>query len=192
MNPTQQPLARFISIALHPFAVTLLLVGISAWHLLAGRSAAIVLAIVGAVAVIPAWWFSARQVARGEWSHIDATRRTERGPLYILGIASVGATAVALWLLPGASPMLRGVAAGGAMLLAGAIVNRWLKISLHVAFAAFAGVTLLRVDRPVAVALLLAVPLLAWSRIALRRHTPVEVAAGVVLGALPAAIAMAL
>lgn len=191
MSQASQAIARTVSIVAHPFVLTMLLVAVSASRLLPGRDALTTIGTVLLLSIAPIWWFSARKVSRGEWSHIDATRRGDRTPLYLLGLACVGAVAVAIQLLPGAAPMMRGVIAGGIMILAGAVMNRWLKASLHVAFAGFTGVTLLHVDSRFGIAVLCTLPLLIWSRLALQRHTPAEVAAGVVLGVVPAAIVMA-
>ena len=52
------------------------------------------------------------------------------------------------------------------------------------AFAALATTTLLLIGSPAGWVLLPIVPALAWSRLALRRHRPVEVAVGTVIGSL--------
>ena len=51
------------------------------------------------------------------------------------------------------------------------------------AFAALAGTALALMRAPVGYALLIALPAIAWSRLALRRHTPLEVAIGTIIGA---------
>ena len=51
------------------------------------------------------------------------------------------------------------------------------------AFAALAATALALMRAPVGYVLLLALPLLVWSRLILRRHTPVEVALGTFIGA---------
>ncbi len=61
------------------------------------------------------------------------------------------------------------------------IANRYLKSSLHVAFASFCGV-LLAGGPATAGAAVAAVALLAWSRVVLGRHRPAEVLSGALLG----------
>jgi membrane-associated phospholipid phosphatase len=75
----------------------------------------------------------------------------------------------------------RGLIAASAMIAAAAIATRWVKVSLHVAFNAFAATALI----PAAIAgwvLLALVPLVAWSRLFLARHTFAEVAGGAAIG----------
>ena len=56
--------------------------------------------------------------------------------------------------------------------------------TLQLASLAFAGVSLLALWMPVGIAALLLLPLLAWSRLRLARHTPPEVIGGALLGVL--------
>ena len=59
---------------------------------------------------------------------------------------------------------------------------------MHLAFAAFAVLALFRLGSPAAWAIAGLTPLIAWSRIRLRRHTLVEVIAGAALGILAGAL----
>ena len=79
--------------------------------------------------------------------------------------------------------MVRGVVATLGMLAVCGVATRWIKVSLHMAFAALAATALALMQAPVGYALLLALPALAWSRLALHRHTPLEVALGTFIGA---------
>jgi membrane-associated phospholipid phosphatase len=69
------------------------------------------------------------------------------------------------------------------MLAVCAIATRWIKVSLHMAFATLAATALSLVRSPVGYLLLLALPPLVWARLTLQRHTLVEVALGTVIGA---------
>jgi membrane-associated phospholipid phosphatase len=80
--------------------------------------------------------------------------------------------------------MLRGIAAGAVMFLAGFLGNRFLKISMHMMFAAFCTVALAREIPSSLFATLPFVAALAWSRRHLDRHTWPEIAAGLVIGTL--------
>ena len=73
------------------------------------------------------------------------------------------------------------------MLCIAGLANHWIKLSLHMACLVFAGVVLLGLWRPLGLVLLACVPLLAWSRLRLARHSWVEVLGGSVLGALAGA-----
>ena len=83
--------------------------------------------------------------------------------------------------------MVRGVVATLCTLGVSAGVTRWIKVSLHMAFAALASTALALGRSPVGYLLLLALPALAWSRLILQRHTPLEVVLGTIIGAGAAA-----
>ena len=90
-----------------------------------------------------------------------------------------------LWVwLGAASPLARGVAAAIAMLGLAAVLNRWIKLSLHMASLAFAGVAAWPLSPLGGMAAIALLPLLAWSRLRLSRHTWPEILGGTALGAL--------
>lgn len=170
--------ARAVSIALHPFAVFALLALSMTWRhepVLLGRVA---LGMAVAVAIVSALIWNRRR--GGHWQTVDASRPHERPLLYrVVLIVLIGYWA---WAGGRASALSTGVLAALAMLSVAALANRWIKLSLHMASLAFAGLALWPAwpwAAGVATALL---PLLAWSRVRLARHAWVEVVGGTVLG----------
>ena len=167
-------LALAVSFILHPFVVSPATV-----LLLAGRSSAagFVLAIV-----IPMFVLIAIQVRRGKWTNYDVSVRTHRGGLYWPGLILTLIAALAIHVRGNNTGLARGFIVAASMIAIAMIANQFLKLSLHMTFAAFSAVatgwTYPRMI-PVIVALLM---LLAWSRLKLRRHSWIEVAAGTVLG----------
>jgi membrane-associated phospholipid phosphatase len=63
------------------------------------------------------------------------------------------------------------------------LLRRWLKVSLHAAFAVFAGAMVWPHALPTLATLVLAAGV-AWSRLVLRRHTLPEVLLGLLMGAV--------
>ena len=124
-----------------------------------------------------------RQVRRGSWENADASNREERPILYIVGGVGVVALLVYLLLVRPQSFMVRGVVATLGMMAVCGAATRWIKVSLHMAFAALAATALALMRAPIGYALLVALPALVWSRLALHRHTPLEVALGTIIGA---------
>jgi membrane-associated phospholipid phosphatase len=59
--------------------------------------------------------------------------------------------------------------------------NRFVKSSLHVAFAAFCASSL-ALPAAATIACGLAVIAIGWSRLVLKRHTPIEVGLGAIIG----------
>jgi hypothetical protein len=79
--------------------------------------------------------------------------------------------------------VLIGTESAAAMLAAGAIINPWIKVSLHSAFAVYAVMIPVPVIGPAGFALLAIPMLVAWGRVAMGRHTTNEVLLGLALGA---------
>src|SRR5262249_14255192 len=114
---------------------------------------------VGAV-VIGFSWF---QVRSGRWSHVDASVRTERTSLNVLIAAICSSLAAVLWCLTRRPYLPLGFALAGALVVIALLVANWVKVSLHVAFAAFA-TALLWPNRFAVLTGVLFMAALMWSR----------------------------
>jgi hypothetical protein len=176
-------LARWISILAHPFAMVALLVAVPATRQSSGRAIQSVLLVAIAV-IIPIAVLMFRQVRRGRWSNVDASNPSERPILFVVALA--GLVAALGWLRLNAphSFLVPGMLVIAAFLLLAALLTPWVKLSLHVAFAALTATTLSLLGSWVGYALIAVVPLLFWSRITLARHRVHEIVVGLVLGVL--------
>ena len=175
-------LARWTSILLHPFAVFAALSLLVAWRMDPASLSRTAIGIAAAVAIV--WVFVLQRRKSGRWGTVDASDRRERPALYALVL--VVAAGYWLWLGGRASTTGQGVLAVIAMLCVAGIANRWIKLSLHMASLAFAAVSLLGVWPLAGIVALALLPLLAWSRLAMARHTLPEVIGGTGLGLLVA------
>ncbi len=180
ISPMKQ-LARWVSILAHPFVMVVLLVAVPAMRQASGSVVQSVLLVVVAI-VFPLAVLMLRQVRRGRWSNVDASNPSERPALFAVALA--GLVAALLWLLLNdpQSFLVRGMLVVAALLLLGALLNRWVKLSLHVAFATLTATTLCLLGSAVGYALIVVVPVVFWSRIALSRHRVDELVVGLVLG----------
>ena len=123
--------------------------------------------------------FSWLQVRTGRWSHVDASVANERNSLNVfLGVLCL-VSAVLLWVLTNRPYMSLALALLGALIAIALLVSRWVKVSLHAAFAAFA-TALLWPIKPAVVAGVLVTAAVVWSRLVLGRHVAADVAAGLV------------
>lgn len=172
--------ARWVSIALHPFAVFIALTIVSV-RVLAPQALGHALIGVSA-AVLACWAFVLQRRRGGHWSTVDASKASERPLLYAVLLAIL--TLCWWWMRGQAAPLAQGIVAVAAMLVAAAVLNRWIKLSLHMASLAFAAVSLLALWRLAGIAAACGLPLLAWARLRMARHTPAEVIGGTVLGAM--------
>src|SRR5512132_4157063 len=174
-------IARAISIAGRPVAFILVAVLVAAST--GGASLRQLWSIGGALATlgVVVLGFSWLQVRAGRWSHIDASVRNERNSLNVfLGVLCL-LGAVLLWFLTRRPYMSLGLVLSGALIVVALLIARWVKVSLHVAFAAFATALLWPIKLAVVAGALLTAAVV-WSRVVLGRHVVADVACGLVLG----------
>lgn len=174
--------ARWVSILAHPFAMVAIMVTAASLRFGPPAQAVRILGIVILLTVAPVAVLMIRQVRRGAWANVDASNASERPILFTI-------SAFALLFLFGyfhffqpQSFVVRGAAGALAMLAACAVSTRWLKVSLHMAFASLAATTLLLLGSPIGWLLLAVLPVLAWSRLLLLRHKATEVVVGLLIG----------
>jgi membrane-associated phospholipid phosphatase len=179
---TRTTVARAVSIVGHPVVLVLVAALISA----STRGASLQqMRLIGgalvtfAVVVLAFSWF---QVRTGRWSHIDASVGTERKSLNVFLALLLLLSAGLLWFLTRRPSLSIALALSGALIVAALLVARWVKVSLHAAFAAFA-TTLLWPNEPAVVAGVLITAAVVWSRLVLSRHVITDVVVGLLLGA---------
>ena len=175
--------AWWISIVAHPFAMISLLVAVPAMRQSSGHAVHSVL-LVGLIVILPIAILMFRQVYRGQWSNADASNSSERPVLFLIAIAALVAALGWLHLRDPKSFLIHGMLVTAVFLLLAAILNRWIKLSLHVAFTALTATTLSLMRSSLGYALIALVPLVFWSRLALGRHRIHELAVGLLLGTL--------
>lgn len=174
------PLARAVSILGHPLLLLPLALLLPAAT--AGTPGALqVAAGCAAIAAMVLGW-SWLRVRGGHWDHVDASDPRERGALNRFLLPLLGVAALAALASPRPALPLQ-LALAAAMVAAALLCARRCKLSLHVAFAVYAGALLLPWRWPAGAAMLAVAALVAWSRLALRRHRPRDVVAGALAGA---------
>lgn len=174
-------LAGMLSVAFHPFVTSMVLVGGTTWPRATRAQAVVAMAAVLA-AIVPVAVLMLVQVRRGRWANADASNVSERPVLF--SVALVALAVVMGWLAfrdPG-SHFLRGASLVLGMLIAAAVATRWIKLSLHVAFAALTATVLSLSGSVLGYTMVLAVPAVAWSRLTLARHSSTELSCGALLG----------
>jgi hypothetical protein len=176
-------LARWVSIVGHPFVMVALLVAVPSMRQAASNAVQPVLLVFVAV-VLPLAVLMFRQTHWGRWTSVDASNVSERPILF--GVAIAGMVAALGWLLLNdpQSFLVRGMLVVAAFTLIAGLLTRWVKLSMHVAFAALTATTLCLLGSAVGYALIPVVPLVSWSRVALARHHVHELLVGLVLGVL--------
>ena len=182
MRATAMAIARSLSILGHPLVVVPGAVLTLVLHGGTSSAALIVLVVCGIAGVVLA--FSLWQVRRGQWQHVDASAPAERRSLnFFLAIVLFLGAAVAFYQLPGPGLSL-GLLLSGLLIVAAMLASRWVKLSLHASFAAFAVLLLWPLKLWYVALASFAAAGICWSRVVLGRHTIVEVLGGSLLGGL--------
>lgn len=176
-------IARWVSIIFHPFVMVAVMVGMAAGARQGAGGAVRAVALTALFTIVPMAILMWRQVRRGQWQNADASNRAERPILYIVGGVTLATLLAYVMLVRSQSFMLRGVVATLGMIVVSAAATRWIKVSLHMAFATLAATTLALMRSPAGYALVLVLPVLMWSRLTLGRHSAPEVALGTIIGA---------
>jgi membrane-associated phospholipid phosphatase len=178
---TRIAVARAVSIAGHPVvllpAAALIAASTRGASLQQLRFIGGALVMLGVIALAFSWF----QVGTGRWVHIDASRRGERTSLNVFLAVLLLLSALLLWMLTRRPPMSIGLALSSALVATALLIARWVKVSLHAAFAVFA-TTLVW---PITLAVIAGVVITAvvvWSRLVLGRHVAADIVAGVLLG----------
>lgn len=140
------------------------------------------LLIVGIAVLAPLATLMIRQVRSARWSNVDASKPAERPILFAVALAGLVAAVGWLLITDPHSFLVRGMCVIAAFLIVAALLTRWIKLSLHVAFAALTATALSMLGSAVGYALVPVVAALWWSRGELSRHSVRELAVGLLLG----------
>lgn len=175
-------IANLTSNILNPFLVSLAIILLLSFESTSSTLDAVKWSLILiAVSILPVFLVVVYLVRRGRLDGIFTSVRRQRTKLYWLAGVCVGVACAILVYCGGPPILLAAFVAGLSAVVVFMGINLWWKISLHTAFIA-ASVTLLVIlyDFIAAVAILL-IPLVAWSRLELERHSPAQLVAGALL-----------
>lgn len=174
--------ARAISCVLHPFVLSLLATYLVTYHSTHNITTSLIWTAGMGIVVTAIFLFELYGIKRGFFSNLDVSKRRQRTPLFIFVFLAVFAFMVSILVLKGPMELL----VGGVYIIIGIIVvslvNKKIKVSIHVAGIAAFFVAMGLLYGGIFYVGLLCIPLVAWSRVVLRRHTVSEVRLGALLG----------
>ncbi len=127
-------------------------------------------------------------VMLGVFSNFDVSKREQRPLLFSFSAFAAFCYLLSLIILDGPKVLLIGFFALVLGLLAIIIINRWIKVSIHMATATAVLLFISIVYKGYFFLLLILIPLLAWSRVKAKEHSPVETIVGTILGIVIALI----
>ena len=189
MNKTK--IARLVSIVGHPFVMIVLLVMLLSWNM-EPAAALRITGFVAAMGLIPTGWLVWWRSSSRRSQTADASLPPARLILYFSVFAVLLLSSVYFHFVEHLAFLVRGSIVTALMVAVAAVLNRWIRLSLHLAFAVYSGLVLAKIHFGYGLPILLLAPLLAWSRLVLLRHTLPEVIGGSVLGLGAAAILIGL
>ena len=175
--------ANILSTAGHPLLFLPLTIALSLLGHLPGPKLIWTVAIFVASTVIPMLFIIRRKVAAGKWTDMDVSDHGQRGGLYNVAFVIIVISIFVFWLLGFPGGVIVGALVSLLLLLAGMVINRFSKISMHAMFGAYCVVILLAASLAFGFAGALLVAGMGWSRVILGRHTIRQVVAGNLLGA---------
>lgn len=179
-----QPLARALSILGHPLCVLPLAALLTIFANGGSPRTVVIAGAAFAVLGLAVMGYCWRQVRAARWRHVDASGGTERRALNRILLLALPLAAAVAWPILNAPPLALGLLLATLPVLLGVLLARWLTLSLHVAFSAYAALLLWSVSLAAVAAGLAFTTAVAWSRLALQRHLPRDLAAGAVAGLL--------
>jgi membrane-associated phospholipid phosphatase len=122
------------------------------------------------------WLYATDRVA-----DLDMSRRSEREAVFSAFVVFYLLGAIALWLIHAPSMLIATMAGYTASALVVQFITRYWKISTHAIGITAPLVALIVLFGWQAVPFIVLIPIVCWSRVYLRAHTPAQVIAGVVL-----------
>ncbi len=174
--------ARLISWIGHPLVFVSASVAVVVGTQLNSRSGLPILLGLLVTTFVPTAVLLLSGVRSGLWSDSDISVRKERQRFFPWAIPFSGAGVVAMWWMRAPGNIIRGGVVTLALFLVSWMVNFGLKLSLHALFAFYCAVILFRIGLLCGLLAFVLAILVAWSRLFLQRHTPVELITGIVLG----------
>jgi hypothetical protein len=175
--------ARAFSIVGHPMVLVPAAIAFAMRGRVTGTQAIVILGtVLAAIAIVGAYLVYG--VRTGRLSHVDASTREERSSFYRIALVAMAGATAALHFAGAPPAAVYGTASSLGLLAVGSFLNRWIRASLHTAFAVVAAGTV-GVGTPLLfAAFVLMAAGVAWSRPVLGRHTQTEVVVGAILGVL--------
>lgn len=175
-------LARIISLITNPFFIAIPLPFLLVYHESGNAAYAFRWAIFSFIFLVMIGVFVVFEVRRHVFSDLDVSKREQR-PLFFVYVAFVSLLyLVSLYLLRG--PEVLSIAVGG--ILGSAVVlglvTHYIKASLHVATISAFFTVLALLYGGFYFFWLLMIPIVAWSRIKIKRHTVSEAIVGCIMG----------
>ena len=181
----RERIANLTSNILNPFLVSLVLILLLSFKSTSSTLDAVKWSLVSmAISILPVLSLIIYLLRKQRLESPFLITRKQRTKIYLVAGVCAGIGCIIFPYL-GAPPTLRAAfVAGFSAVVVFMCVNLLWKISLHTAFVTASVTVLIILYGSIAAVTVVLVPLIAWSRIELKHHSPAQVAAGALLAAL--------
>ncbi|WP_353195822.1 hypothetical protein [Parapedobacter defluvii] len=177
-------IAKLISTVGHPFLTVPVFVIFLLFSIESPRQAAYLsLLIIGGI-FVPIGIRTLWGVRKGTYTNLDVSDQGQRQKWFIATTLLLLIVTVIIWLTNQDRTLRLAVTCALVLLVTAQVVNTRVKASMHLAFHVFLGFLILHFNVIAGIVFLMFAPLLAWSRIHLKRHVWKEIIVGVILGAV--------
>lgn len=147
------------------------------------KAALLSILIIGGI-FVPVGLKTIRGVRRGTYTNLDVSDQAQRQKWFIVTTLLLLVVTVIIWVTEQNQTLRLGLVCAFSLLLVAQLVNTRIKASMHLAFHTYLTLLVLHINVVVGTLFLLFTPILAWSRLHLKRHVLEEVLVGMVLGTL--------
>ena len=181
----RERIASLTSNILNPFLVGLVLILLLSFKSTSSALDAIKWSLISiAASILPVFGVIAYLVRSQKLESTFINVRKQRTKIYLLASVCAGVGWVILYYLEAPKELIATFVAGLSAVVVFMSVNFLWKISLHTALISASVTVLVILYGPIATVTVALVPLIGWSRIELKHHSPAQVAAGALLAAV--------
>jgi membrane-associated phospholipid phosphatase len=177
--------ARLVSNIFNPFLISLAVIVLLSFTSASSISTSIKwLSISISLSILPIFIVVVYLVHNHKIEGIFIRARKQRNRIYLLASVCTAVNCAVLYYLGAPRVLTASFVAGLLAIVIFMCINLWWKISVHTAFVTASVTVLIILYGTLGLLSAVLLPVMAWSRIELGRHSPAQVAVGAVLAAL--------
>lgn len=175
-------LARTISIIGHPLLLGSMYVVLMSFHNLPKNTAMAVSLSVICLVTIPIIFNNWRKTKKGTYTNFDVSDQQQRKGFYPFAITLFIVLLLVFWFFDFPGEVISKSLVFFAMVLLMALINLWLKASMHAGIAFYIAISVFSIGLLPGLLLLGLAVLISWSRWEMKRHSPLELIVGGFVG----------
>lgn len=177
-----QKVAKVISILGHPFLTIPIYTLAITFSVCEIKDALFISFIIVGCFFVPVILWNFINTKRGKYTNFDVSDQKERGSMYVFVIPILTAVLFIFYLSHQSNSLILTILFALILTVVSYLINFKIKCSGHISLTIFLSFIVLPKNLNAAFILLICALIIGWSRIALKRHTFIEVLAGMIIG----------